>query len=237
MEHIWVIIGLFFKLVCKFGNFWNKMLRVGGGGNQTGHAELGKQTQPAAEALLALCGQAIRGQGLSHCWKWSFRLWLKLGRARGQGVGGPAAALHPPPLPILERSAFQASRRSLSLGRLEQGAFSEVQGSLPGRWLWSPGHWDKHAFVFVPLSFWSLVQELLLVPISKCSCSNFSPLPYFCCMMEKQLSGPRDNCGIWRDVCGSQAFLGCMDWARQNRANNLGMLNEGASRRQDWRVV
>lgn len=69
MEHIWVIIDLFFKLVCKFGNFQNKMLEVGGGGNQTVDPELGKQTQPAAEALLALCGQAIRGQGLSHCWK------------------------------------------------------------------------------------------------------------------------------------------------------------------------
>lgn len=63
-----IIIRLFFKLVCKFGNFQNKMLEIGEE-NQTVDPELGKQTQPAAEALLALCGQAIRGQCLSHCWK------------------------------------------------------------------------------------------------------------------------------------------------------------------------
>lgn len=132
MERTRVIIGLFFKLVCKFGNFQNKMLEVGAE-NQTVDPELGKQTQPAAEVLLSLCSQAIRGQGLSHCWKPSFRLWLKLGRAGGQRVGGPAAALHSPPPPLLERSASQASRRALSLRRLEQGAFCEVHCSLAGR--------------------------------------------------------------------------------------------------------
>ena len=105
MERIRVIIGLFFKLVCKFGNFQNKMLEVGAE-NQTVDPELGKQTQPAAEVLLSLCSQAIRGQGLSHCWKPSFRLWLKLGRAGGQRAGGPAAALHSPPPPPPGKVSF-----------------------------------------------------------------------------------------------------------------------------------
>lgn len=208
MEHIWVIIGLFFKLICKFGNLQNKTLEVGGE-NQTVGPELGKQTQPAAEVLLSLCGQAIRGQGLSHCWKLSFRLWLKLGRAGGQGVGGPAAAPHSPTTPLLERSASQASRRALSLGRLEQGAFCEVHCSLAGRWPWSPAPWDKHAFVFITLSFWSLVQELLLVPISKCSCSNFFPPPFFCRMMREQLSGLRDTCGILSLGESQRTFASC----------------------------
>lgn len=134
MEHIWVIIGLFFKLVCKFRNFRNKMLEVGGGvggirqwiqswarnsascRGPPGTVWPGHQ-RTRSESLLEMILPALAQAGEGR-------------RARGWG---PAAALHPPPPPILERSAFQASRRALSLGRLEQGAFCEVQCSLAGR--------------------------------------------------------------------------------------------------------
>lgn len=110
---------------------------------------------------------------------------------RGQEGKGlkPSCSLPPPPHPLLEKSAPQASRRALSPGRLEQEASCEVHCSLVRRWPWPPAHWDKHAFVLNRLSFWSLVWELLLVPTS---CSNFPPR-YFCRMVGELLSGPRGS--------------------------------------------
>lgn len=59
MEDLWVIIELFFQLVCEFENFQNKIGRqsLEGAGTQIVGPELRKQTEPAAEGLPAGCGR------------------------------------------------------------------------------------------------------------------------------------------------------------------------------------
>lgn len=87
--------------------------------------ELQKRTPTATEARLGedsgwvTIGSNPSGSGSS---------W---GGQEGKGWG-PAAAFSPTP-PLLERSAPQASRRALSLGRLEQEASCEVHCSLARR--------------------------------------------------------------------------------------------------------
>ena len=107
------------------------MLEVGAKKNRQWVQRFRSKLSQLQRSCLALCGQAITGQGLSHCWKWPFRLWLKLGRSGRKGVRGPTAAPHPP-TPYLEKSAPQASKRALSPG--EAGARNVLQSSLlPGQ--------------------------------------------------------------------------------------------------------
>lgn len=140
---------------------------------------------------------------------------------RKEGSWGPNCS-PTSPNPCLEKSAPQASKRSLFLGRLEPGTFCKVQCSLAGRWSLAP--WDKQAFVFIILSFWSMAGESLLVPISRCSCSHVSPTSFFCWVIGDQLPGLGDVCGIGGNV--SRGFQ-LHALVQANRANTLGIDEEG----------
>ena len=69
-----------------------------------------------------------------------------------------------------------------------------------------------------------MAGELLLVPISRCSCSHFSPPSYFCWVIGDQLPGPGDVCGIWGNVSRGFQLHGL---GQANRANTLGIDEEG----------
>lgn len=66
--------------------------------------------------------------------------------------------------------------------------------------------------------------ELLLVPISRCSYSHFSPPSYFCWVIGDQLPGPGDVCEIWGNVSRGFQLHGL---GQVNRANTLGIDEEG----------
>ena len=129
---------------------------------------------------------------------------------------------HIPPPPTWKSQLPRHQRGPCPLGRLEPGTFCKVHCSLVRRWSLAP--WDKHAFVFIILRFWSMAGELLLVPISRCSCSHFSPPSYFCWVIGDQLPGPGDVCGIWGNVSRGFQLHGL---GQANRANTLGIDEEG----------
>lgn len=115
-----------------------------GAKHQTVGPELQKHAQPAAKVLP---GPGWPGHHRMRAESLLGVALLALAQAvevRKEGSWGPNCS-PTSPTPRLEKSAPQASKRALFLGRLEPGPFCRVQCSLAGRWSLAP--WDTHAFV------------------------------------------------------------------------------------------
>lgn len=170
--------------------------------------EIQKQTQPAAkvlpESLLEVALPALAQAG---------------GGQEGRDLG---AQLQPHiPHPVLGKVSSPGIKEGLVPG--EAGARERSASSLLPAPEVVTGPLGQTHFVFIILRFWSLAGELLLVPISRCSCSQFSPPSYFCWVIGDQLPA-RDVCEIWGNV--SRGFQ-LHELGQANRANILGIDEEG----------